>query len=63
MNCATRLISDIGRYDHVTPVMKSLHWLPSEDQIHYKILCLTFNILNDLTSDFLYNDIIHYELV
>ena len=44
---ATRFVSGI-RSDHVTPVMKDLHWLPIGARIHFKILLLTFKILNDL---------------
>ena len=27
-NCAARLVSRTRKYDHITPVMKDLHWLP-----------------------------------
>ena len=61
MHCAARLISGIGKYDHVTPVMKSLHWLPSEARIHYKILCLTYKALNNLAPDYLSGAIARYQ--
>ena len=51
-NCAPRLVSGI-RSDHVTPVMKDLHWLPLGASIDFKILLLTFRILNDLASYYL----------
>ena len=51
-NCAPRLVSGI-RSDHVTPVMKDLHWLPLGAPIDFKILLLTFRILNDLASYYL----------
>ena len=46
-NWAARLVSGI-RSDHVTPVMKDLHWLPIGACIDFKILLLTFKILNNL---------------
>ena len=46
-NCAACLVSGV-RSDHVTPVMKDLHWLPIGACIDFKILLLTFKILNDL---------------
>ena len=52
-NCAPRLVSGIRRSDHVTPVMKDLHWLPLGAPIDFKILLLTFRILNDLASYYL----------
>ena len=61
MNCTPQLISGIGKYDHVTPVLKSLHWLPSEARIHYKILCLTDKTLNDLAPDYLSDVITSYQ--
>ena len=47
-NCAARLVSGIRRSDHITPVMKDLHWLPVGARIDLKILLLTFKSLNDL---------------
>ena len=61
MNCATLLILGIGKYDHVTPILKSLHWLTSEARIHNKILCLTYKALNYLAPDYLSDSIIHYQ--
>ena len=46
-NCAARLVSGI-RSDHVTPVMKDLHCLSIGACIDFKVLLLTFKILNDL---------------
>ena len=30
------------KYDHITPVLKKLHWLPVEQRINYKILLLAY---------------------
>ena len=46
-NCAARLVSGI-RSDHVTPVMRDVHCLPIGACIDFKVLLLTFKILNDL---------------
>ena len=63
MNCAAWLISSIRKYDHVTPILKSLHWLTSEARIHYKILCLTYKALNDLAPDYLSDAITRHQLM
>ena len=42
-----RMIMGTKKYDHITPVLKSLHWLPVEQRIKYKILLFTLKILND----------------
>ena len=60
-NCAPRLVSGIRRSDHVTPVMKDLHWLPLGAPIDFKILLLTFRILNDLASYYLSSLLLKYQ--
>ena len=41
-NTAARVLSGTARYEHVTPVLRHLHWLPIEFRIKYKIRLLTF---------------------
>jgi len=36
-NAAARLITGIGRRDHVTPALRKLHWLPIPYRITYKL--------------------------
>ena len=45
-NCAARLITGADRRAHITPVLKSLHWLPVRFRIMYKINLMTFKSLN-----------------
>lgn len=40
-NTAARVIMRTAKYDHITPVLKELHWLPVERRIQYKILLYT----------------------
>ena len=47
-NCAARLILGGYKYDHITPLLRELHWLPVEHRIVFKLLLLTFKALNDL---------------
>lgn len=46
--CAARLVSGIRSSDRITPVMKDLHWFNIGARIAFKILLLTFKILNNL---------------
>jgi hypothetical protein len=44
-NTAARLIANCRRYDHITPVLRDLHWLPIQQRIKFKLalfvhLCL-----------------------
>ena len=45
---AARLLTATSRYDHVTPVLRSFHWLPVSARIDFKILLLVFKVLNGL---------------
>ena len=40
-NCAARLVVNATRHDHITPVLRDLHWLPVEQRIIFKILLFT----------------------
>ena len=44
-NAAARLVTNTRKYAHITPVLKSLHWLPVEQRLMYKILLITFRAL------------------
>ena len=41
-NRAARTLTYTRKYDHITPVLKSLHWLPVEQRVTFKLLLLTF---------------------
>lgn len=45
-NSAARIVTRTGRYEHITPVLKKLHWLPVRYRIQYKVLLLTFRALH-----------------
>ena len=53
MNCAARLILRKQKYDHVTPLLIELHWLPVSQRIVFKILLLTFKALNGLSPSYI----------
>ena len=38
-NCAARLITRTRKYEHITPVLRRLHWLPVRQQTLFKFLC------------------------
>ncbi len=41
-NAAARVLTRKKKYDHITPVLRSLHWLPVNFRIDFKILTLGF---------------------
>ena len=40
-NAAARVVSGTSKYDHISPVLKKLHWFPIRKRIEFKILLLT----------------------
>lgn len=38
-NTATRIITRTGKYDHITPMLVKLHWLPIEQWITGLVFC------------------------
>ena len=61
MNCAARLILGVGKFDHITPVLKSRHWQPVELRIKFKVLCLADKALHGLAPSYLSNTITRYQ--
>ena len=40
-------------YDHITPVLINLHWLPARYRINFKILLLTFKALYSMAPTYI----------
>ena len=40
LNSAALVVTLARKYDHITPVMKSLHWLPVSQRITFKIFSI-----------------------
>ena len=52
-NTAARLITRTKKHNHITPVLVSLHWIPVQYRIQYKLLLYTFKALNRLAPVYL----------
>ncbi|XP_028403429.1 uncharacterized protein LOC114526128 [Dendronephthya gigantea] len=52
-NSAARLICDINRFDHITPVLYKLHWLPVRYRINFKILLITYKAINGFAPEYI----------
>ena len=52
-NTATRIVTQTRKFDHITPVLFDLHWLPVSYRIVFKILLLVFKSLNNLSPSYL----------
>ena len=47
-NSAARLVTRTKLRDHITPVLKTLHWLPVRQRITFKILLIVYKIVNQI---------------
>ena len=52
-NAAARVICNINRYEHISPSLYNLHWLPVSYRIQFKILLLVYKTLNGLAPLYL----------
>jgi hypothetical protein len=39
-NAAARLVTGLGRREHITPVLQQLHWLPVRQRVQFKLATL-----------------------
>ena len=52
-NSAARLITRTKKRDHITPILRELHWLPIQLRIEFKINCFTFKIIHGMAPNYL----------
>ncbi len=65
--CSVRLINKLQmvltrtrKFDHISPVMSTLQWLPIKHRIDFKILLITYKVLNGLANQYLSELLSHY---
>ena len=52
-NVAARILTCTKKFDHITPVLKSLHWLPVKARVEYKLLLTTYKAVNGLSPQYI----------
>ena len=52
-NRAAPLITRTKQREHITPILKSLHWLPIESRIQFKILCFVFKVRSSSAPEYI----------
>ena len=60
-NSAARLVTLFRNFDHITPILRELHWLTVKFRIMYKILLLVYKCLQDSAPIYLIELIKKYE--
>jgi len=53
LNATARLIHRSSRYEHVTPMLRDLHWLRSPERIDFRLAVLTYRCLHGLVPLYL----------
>ena len=46
-NCAAKVCFRKRKYDHATPLLNSLHWLPVKERIDYKIATICYKTITN----------------
>uniref|UniRef100_A0A3B3DTS3 Reverse transcriptase domain-containing protein n=3 Tax=Oryzias melastigma TaxID=30732 RepID=A0A3B3DTS3_ORYME len=52
-NSAARVLTRTKKVDHISPVLRSLHWLPVCQRIDFKVLLLVYKALNGLAPKYM----------
>jgi len=52
-NIAARLICNISRFGHISPVLFELHWLPVHYKIIFKVLVITYKAINGMAPKYI----------
>ena len=58
-NAAARMLTGTNKFEHITPVLASLHWLPVHFRIQFKTLLIVFEALNGQAPSYM-TDLIHW---
>jgi hypothetical protein len=59
-NSAARIIKQLPKSSHITPVLKGLHWLPISSRVDYKTILLTFKGLNGMAPNYIKDLLVPY---
>ena len=57
-NKCARLICKKSKFEHVTPLLKQLHWLQVNERILFKTLLYVYKSLNGLTPQYIQNSLV-----
>ena len=60
-NAATRILTKTRKFEHISPILQELHWLPVCERIQFKLLILTWKSLNGIAPQYLSNLLVPYK--
>jgi len=56
-NAVARLITGAKRREHITPILRQLHWLPVSQRVELKMASLVYHVLSSKVPGYLADDI------
>jgi len=57
MNLAARLVFSSSRYDHITPLLRQLHWLKTAQRTDFKLAVLVYKCLHGVAPSYLADEL------
>ena len=54
-NFAARIVSGSGKYDHISPILKDLRWLPVRQQLYFRHAIMAFKFMTGCAPDSLFS--------
>ncbi|CDQ93976.1 unnamed protein product [Oncorhynchus mykiss] len=60
LNTAARILTRTKTFDHITPVLASLHWLPVKARADFTVLLLTYKALHGPAPTYLSDLVLPY---
>ena len=54
-NAAAWLTTGTAKFSHITPVLRTFHWLPIKQRVQFKMLILVFKTINGLAPNYITN--------
>ena len=56
-NTLARVVTNTSKFEHITLILKKLHWLPIKQRIDYKLCLLIYKTLQIQQPTYLYNSL------
>ena len=60
-HAAARMLVGAKKHDEITPILMSLHWLPIDQHIIFKVLLITYKALNNQRPTYIKDFLVPYE--
>ena len=57
MNSAARLVFSSSRYDHVSPLLRQLHWLKARERIDFKLALVVYKCQHGAALSYLADEL------